>query len=52
MELHALLPQHMLRGEQVLPLPVPPLGNHVRVLAKQQHIFDRARFSRGGDALL
>src|SRR5438309_1604134 len=52
MELHALLLQNVLGSEQVLSLPVPPLRDDVRVLAKQQNIFDCIGFPRRDQALL
>ena len=52
MKLHALLPQHVFGSQQVLPLSIPSLRDDVRMLAEQQHVIDRARFSRRDRALL
>jgi hypothetical protein len=51
-KLHALLPEDVLAYKQMLTLSVAALRNNVRMLAKQQNIFDGVRFSRGDKALL
>src|SRR5436853_78360 len=51
-KLHALLPQHMLRRQQMLRFAASPERNHVRMLAKQQHILYGVGLPRGHNTLL
>src|SRR5262249_25129252 len=50
--LHILLLENALAGQQVLALAVSALGDDMRILAKQQDVFDRAGFAHRNDALL
>ncbi len=52
MKLHALLPQHVFRRQQILPLAASPQRNHVRMLAKKEHILHRAGLPRSHKTLL
>ena len=49
---HAFLPQNSFAGQQVGALPAAPQRDHMRMLAKQQHIFNRAGLPRRHHALL
>src|SRR5215469_261174 len=51
-KLHAYLPQDVLAYEQMLPLSVSALGDHMRMLAKEHNILKGIRFSRSDNALL
>jgi hypothetical protein len=51
-KLHALLPQYGLGSQQMLATPIPPQGDHMRMLAKQQHIPHRLSLTRRNNPLL
>jgi len=52
MKFHTLLPQDAFRYQQILAFGVPPERDHVRMLAKQQHVLDRVSLARRDEAFL